>query len=276
MRMNTQQAPLAAIRKKQKLTQVTLIAVYKDVTGGAMATRLEPTRGPDLVGGWHKLPEELKVQVLRERLLMANSMSPLSHRSHTTRALLPLSLTSKAMRALALEVYYSENRFKLTSSGQKSWAEPGVLIRKYLRDVEVHIRTDITKGIFRIEDSRNYYKEWCYLLIDDTKNKLAACAGWQKKVPSLKHLKVVIEIQKIRHQERAFEWHTCYESHIDETIRGIEKTRIDIQTEELEVEVRNLLCKPKSACNGTCKEKLIKAITNLVVLRPRSNTPGKK
>jgi hypothetical protein len=58
-----------------------------------------------------QLPTELKVIILRERLLISSTITELAHASHSSRVLLGLIRVNKELQALASEIYYGENAF---------------------------------------------------------------------------------------------------------------------------------------------------------------------
>ncbi|KAH5049082.1 hypothetical protein HBH96_203790 [Parastagonospora nodorum] len=61
---------------------------------------------PKIFHPWQYLPIELKIMILDVPLRLTRAVRFLTHPSHVNRALQSLTLTSKEMRSLALQVYY--------------------------------------------------------------------------------------------------------------------------------------------------------------------------
>jgi hypothetical protein len=70
----------------------------------------------DDVFRFNDLPMELKLMVLKARLVVANPITPLAHYVHAKQRLVPLASISKALKQLAYETYYKCNNFVAQAS----------------------------------------------------------------------------------------------------------------------------------------------------------------
>jgi hypothetical protein len=112
---------------------------------------------------WDDLPTELKLQILRPYLILPASLtSSTSMHNHLQPNIVKLSLVSKEMRALAMDLYYKENTFEFSREESECWDSllfrfPQPHITQMLRRVEVHIYFDTsfaTLGeLFKLQNS---------------------------------------------------------------------------------------------------------------------------
>jgi hypothetical protein len=93
--------------------------------------------------GWSRLPIELKLLILSHRLTLKRPLNAQTHASHSLRALLPLTLASKTMHDMALEVYYGSNTIVASRTrnimGSTCWTRPKASVAHWVRKLEVHI-----------------------------------------------------------------------------------------------------------------------------------------
>jgi hypothetical protein len=94
--------------------------------------------------GWLKLPNELKLAILRYNLLLPTSLWPANINTVIRRELLPYLRTTSDIAELAQAVFYRENRFILQFSSLRAHphpysssilARPPVIIRPLLRRI---------------------------------------------------------------------------------------------------------------------------------------------
>tara|TARA_R110002003_G_scaffold143_14_gene13288 strand:+ start:7938 stop:8642 length:705 start_codon:yes stop_codon:yes gene_type:complete len=149
---------------------------------------------------FHYLPTELKLHVLRQRLVLNRPITATTHASHSARCLLPLALTCKDFKDLAYEIYYKENTFVASRAVSRTlkqclWSYPNPAIGAWIRKLEVHIQVwPFTSSVGENWISRDGINGWRYLLV---KNSLGSYESdstvWQRHFPALATLKVVLE-----------------------------------------------------------------------------------
>ncbi|KAK3197500.1 hypothetical protein GRF29_216g444211 [Pseudopithomyces chartarum] len=96
---------------------------------------------------WKALPTEIKLYILRKRLLISKPITFKTHPSHSRRCLLPLMLTDKETKDLSRQIYYGENTFILSN-------DPRNYMRydKFLRTPHPAHRPWVCKLELRIHD----------------------------------------------------------------------------------------------------------------------------
>jgi hypothetical protein len=192
------------------------------IFSNSSAPRLK-TGDPDMFD-FTLLPTELKLNVLRRRLILPIGFTARKHASHSRRALIPLVLTSKAMRQLALEVYYGENTFIVTHN--QSWfGYPKPAIGTWLRTLTVAIHAVQVKGLVPTRHFSRHVRivPWCRLLIDDCDQKSRSSTSWQTNLPNLTNLEINVQFIDTK----------CFENSLWRVINDMEQKRIAIKTSHL-------------------------------------------
>jgi hypothetical protein len=108
------------------------------------STPVALTYTDDTFTRWYELPDELKVMVLRQHLILKHAITAENAESHTKRVLLPLAHTSKAMNSLACEVFYQENTFiakqvVLYRDEYRIFRYPSPVFGHLVRKLELHL-----------------------------------------------------------------------------------------------------------------------------------------
>jgi hypothetical protein len=211
------------------------------------------------------LPTELKLQILRHRLLLVNSVTNLTHGSHSERSLLPLVLVSKELHNLAFVVYHGENIFALNRPVRGGWSYPNPAVGAWLRKVEVRI----TVQSWKYHDE-NYPSDWKFLLEKENKGEVekSGSTQWQRHFAELATLKVVLDYRLGPIHEK------CFEMDVKETVGSLSDMVVPLRAKKVEVEVVNLrwavggangICRP--GCTQRCRETMTRAMQSKLRLR---------
>ena len=224
-----------------------------------------------------QLPEELKLHILRERLVLPRPISAISHASNSIRLLHPLALANKALNNLTITVYYGENTFFIQHCStkwrpsmqrigtEKMFCYPNTAIGIWVCKIEVRIIIQ-SKVLYdtRSDDIHYINSQWPYLLVDHTKtNQLAACVTWQQSFPKLREMKVVVDF--------GFDFHvqSCLVKIYDTFMSRLKQHSIEIRARQVEAEVNGVSCEKKcnrwrKLCNKRCAENVKKAIEDMI------------
>jgi hypothetical protein len=197
------------------------------------------------------------VAILRYRLVLQPIvLTERNHAVHSRRVLLPLLLTNKAIKSMALEVYYSENTFSIVNcshmGSSMSWKYPNPAIGTWLRKLIVTL--DFKPYLFRPRLEMN---PWRYLFFYDRNRATKRITSWQTAFPRLTDLEIIVKNAQ----------YGCDSAHV--YFRG---ERIAIKTQRLEVKVDDMKCSGfKYSCNRTdCYTVLQDRIISMV---PRHSLP---
>jgi hypothetical protein len=230
-----------------------------------------------------ELPTELKVAILRYRLLLCLPITTMSHPSHSAPVLLALVLTNKEIKSMALEIYYGENRVQIerrqnysNPSAGLTWAYTHPAVSMWVRKLEV--RLTIYKDVGAIRGSVGNYgrhwdrakrNDWPFLVIEPDFHGIPTCAAWQQYFPNLTHMKISVKFHT------GFGPSTCLGSELAPIVRDLNGSRVEVKTRELMVEVYGLYCHMRKGCGGLCANIVTQGIRSLVDIRERSHDRSK-
>jgi hypothetical protein len=217
---------------------------------------------------FHHLPTELKLHVLRQRLVLDRPITATSHASHSARCLLPLALTCKDFKYLAYEIYYKENTFVASRALSRTlskflWSYPNPAIGAWIRKLEVHIEVwPCTSSICENGISRSEINGWRYLLLNDSLGPSeSGRTVWQRRFPALATLKVVLEFNStvlagIRLQEG---WlHKDMEALTNYTI-GLEARHVEVIVKGIDFCLDAVFKGTDPRPSGECCEEIIRS-----------------
>jgi hypothetical protein len=197
------------------------------------------------------LPAELQVTILRYRLVLQRVvLTETKHAVHSRRVLLPVLLVNKAIKSMALEVYYGENIFNILNCNNNSvpigLRYPNPAIGAWLRKLMVTL--DFKPYLFRRHLEMN---PWRYLFFYDRNRATKRITSWQTAFPRLTDLEIIIKNAK----------YGCDGAHV--YFRG---ERIAVKTLRLEVKVDDMKCSgfkyscDRSDCYTVLQDKIISMV----------------
>ena len=215
------------------------------------------------------LPVELKLEILRYRLLIPKPLTAMSHHSHSRRLLLPLALTNKDLNNLACVVYYGENHFVVTrkrnylhGASSLPFSYPNPAIGMWVRSLEVHFKVQdvVSSAGCGPSDHADETNEWRYLF--DRPGDRADYTNWQRCFPKLDNLKVVLDFAPLRGG--------CLNKRLARMLVVMADLPIAIRAREVEVEVKNLDCADEEQsearfgnalqCGHACEDRVLRMI----------------
>jgi hypothetical protein len=278
----TQEIPRDYIEKSQQGTDK-----------GTMETSATPT-----FHQYKQLPEELRVQILRCRLVMPVALHYTNGPIHLQHLLLPLLLTrNRHMQELEHQIFYEENTFiadrryinrpglaGMTRCLGLQWVctyhlqpnliyvliptDPNQSACSAVRNLEVHIRGTVVDGC-RLQPlaQQRHSSDWHYLLLEHGDALgLSQHTAWQAHFPSITKLRIVVRFER---DVWRYQHADCFKHGLTAAVNDLARTHIELQPRAVEVEVRGLRCAAGSQCGGRCKDTLESFIAGKVVIRPR-------
>jgi hypothetical protein len=177
---------------------------------------VEPeNKGATTFHRWAELPTELQLNVLRHGLIFDKPIKSNLHAVYACRAVTPLAQTNKAMNALTLQMYYSENRFvvsRVPKIGSPVWSYPNPAVAHWVQYLEIKVKVNAycCSSIERMMVGRS---DWRFLLCpnedianrdgfakykdseDDIIQWTKNATRWQSYFHKLKELKVCLDSQ---------------------------------------------------------------------------------
>ncbi|KAF2875716.1 hypothetical protein BDV95DRAFT_615702 [Massariosphaeria phaeospora] len=183
--------------------------------------------------GWTALPTELKLSILRLRLVLAKPITSTTHLSHAKRALLPLALVDRETHALATETYYTLNTFVVAGSKRERMvAYPNPAIGHLVRRLEVRLYVEPIGSMTRADEKTADSivagdDDWRFLLRPRGADEEVGGIGgrgrlkrwsrgssrWQDAFPKLRALRVVLDVQlELFRGDRGPIGHSCFRS----------------------------------------------------------------
>ncbi|KAF2662446.1 hypothetical protein K491DRAFT_773020 [Lophiostoma macrostomum CBS 122681] len=221
---------------------------------------------------WADLPTELQLKVLRHRLIFDRPITNTLHNVYAHRAVTPLAQTNKAMNALAIQTYYSENLFvlgriwKMEKAEGYVWTYPHPAVAHWVRYLELKVKVEMA-CCSDLDRMMADWSEWRHLLRpnEDIANREGSgelskyhagnswtkdSSRWQNYFRKLKELKISLLSYH--------GWKLCFRKellpdYVDSDNDG-EAARYDLETI---VKDATIMVRPKKVevvCEGTASE----------------------
>ncbi|KAH5174645.1 hypothetical protein HBH76_229620 [Parastagonospora nodorum] len=164
---------------------------------------------PKIFHPWQYLPIELKIMILDVPLRLTRAVRFLTHPSHVNRALQSLTLTSKEMRSLALQVYYG-NAVMLEPVFRSRKLDPqyelrfvlaypkpviGALVRRLQLQLQVDDGFNFLAGCDALRPKTNQW--WLLLRLNAGPPGGSFRTDWQLSFPNLNSFNLKFDIRRV-------------------------------------------------------------------------------